>query len=239
MEIKILLANENILAVEKPCGILLYSETENQLSLMSELIKALPELKNVGEPPRYGLIHRLDKETSGIVLVAKNNETLKMMQEKFKKGEIKKEYIALVFGNIKQKSGVIKCFMARSKADRRKQRCYEIPMKGSVRYRFSETYYEILKRFKYGENVLTMIKAVPKTGRKHQIRCHMAFIGHAIVGDKLYGFKNMRKINKEVKRSMLHAHKISFEFQDKKIEIVSPLPTDFMEFTKNLEDFDN
>lgn len=168
--------------------------------------------------------HRLDKDTSGVLLIAKDKQTLEFLQEQFKEHKVEKRYICLAEGNVKQEGGVIHTLLARSPADRRKQRAYPLNEHRTGR-REALTEWKVLKRF---ENY-TLLEVKPKTGRKHQIRAHMVSMGHPVAGDKLYGFKNQR-IPEDLKRQFLHASFLKINGK----EFISPLPQDLQKVLKKL-----
>ena len=155
-------------------------------------------------------VHRLDKDTSGIFLVAKNDKTLNFLQEQFKKRRVKKRYLALVVGNLKNKEGSIETLLGRSPQDRRKQKVFLTQEPKAAGKREAKTRYKVLERF---ENY-DLIEIEPETGRKHQIRVHFAYLGHPLAGDKLYGFKNQPR-PKELKRQFLHATYLKIELPNK------------------------
>jgi len=125
MELKIIYKDENVLVIDKPTEIVVFSEGKNeQKTLIDYLIEQHPELKKVGRLPRYGIVHRLDKDTSGILLVAKNNKTLEFLQNQFKERKVTKKYLALAVGEIKQDQGKIETLIGRAPGDRRKQKVY-------------------------------------------------------------------------------------------------------------------
>ena len=196
------------------------------------MIKKHPELKNAGQAPRYGIVHRLDKDTSGVLLIAKNNKALEFFQKQFKEKKVQKKYIALVVGNVKQDSGIIQTLIGRSPQNRLKQKVFSPISKGLGR-REAITEYKVLKRF----SGFTLLEVFPKTGRKHQIRCHLAHINHPIAGDKLYGFKN-QPCPKNLKRQFLHANWIRIEFMAAEIikDFLSEIPDDIAQVLENLEE---
>ena len=176
-------------------------------------------------------VHRLDKDTSGIFLVAKNDKTLAFLQEQFKNRKVEKKYLALVVGNLKSREGEIKTLLGRSPADRRKQKVYFMQEPGNGGKRTAITRYKLLQRF---ENY-DLIEAQPLTGRKHQIRAHFAHLGHPIAGDKLYGFKNQPKPT-GLKRHFLHASYLKIKLPNGEItEFESNLPKDLKEVLNNLK----
>lgn len=205
MKIDLIYQDKDLLVVNKPPGITVFPEgKETDKTLIDYLILKYPELKQAGIAPRYGIIHRLDKDTSGVLLIAKNNNSLDFFQKQFKDRRVYKEYIALCQGIISEKQGKIETLIGRSPKDRRKQKAfspYEIKQKGTLRSAI--TNYEVLQNFQN----YTLIKVIVKTGRKHQIRCHMAHINHPLVGDKLYGFRDALEL-KGLTRQFLHAKSI-------------------------------
>ncbi len=175
-------------------------------------------------------IHRLDKDTSGVFLVAKNDKALDFFQKQFKERKIEKKYLALIAGNLKNQKGEIKTLLGRSPNDRRKQKAYLSCEPQTQGKREAETHYKVLQTFQNYD----LIEVEPKTGRKHQIRAHFAHLGHPIAGDKLYGFKG-QICPKDLKRQFLHAAylKIVLPSGEEK-EFRSELPEDLKNTLKNL-----
>jgi 23S rRNA pseudouridine1911/1915/1917 synthase len=202
---KILYENDDLLVIDKPAGMV------------------------ADDIPRR--VHRLDKDTSGILLVAKNDKALEFFQKQFKEKRVKKKYIALVVGNLKNKEGEIKTLIGRSPKDRRKQKVYLRGEPNSEGKREAITNYKLLKRFKYYD----LIEIEPSTGRKHQIRTHFAYLGHPLAGDKLYSFKN-QICPAGLKRQFLHASYLKITMPDgKEKEFRSKLPEELIKIIKNLE----
>ncbi len=233
MDIKVIYQDKDLLVADKPSGISVFPEgEEKEETLIDGLISSFPDLKNVGEAPRYGIIHRLDKETSGVILVAKNDESMKFFQERFQEGEVVKEYIALCNGIFSEDKGRIETFMARSPKDRRKQKAfplYDLKIKGKARKAVTD--YEVLKKI----GNYTLIKAIPLTGRKHQIRCHMAHLHHPIAGDRLYGFRD-HVPPKGLNRQFLHAEKLIVRLPEgESKEFQSTLPDDLKKVLDNIQ----
>ncbi len=205
MEFKILYEDENVLVIDKPAGMV------------------------ADDIPRR--VHRLDKDTSGILLIAKNDKALEFFQKQFKERRVVKKYIALVVGNLKNKGGMIETLLGRSPGDRRKQKVYLPGEPDSTGKREAVTKYKVLRRFKDYD----LIEVEPQTGRKHQIRTHLAYLGHPVVGDKLYGFKG-QICPKNLKRQFLHANylKITLPNGSKK-EFKSELPNELKLCLQNLK----
>lgn len=232
MELKIIYEDDNVLAVDKPPEIVVFPEgKEKQKTLIDYLIEKFPELKNTGLSPRFGVVHRLDKETSGIILVAKDNATLGSLQDQFEQRKVIKKYTALVVGEIKKNDGEIETLIGRAPKDRRKQKVYLEEEPGSEGKREAKTLYRVLERFKG----YTLLEVEPKTGRKHQIRCHLAWLHFPIAGDKLYGFKN-QSCPKGLSRQFLHASYLKVELPTKQMEFKSDLPEDLKIIIKNLKE---
>ena len=242
-ELKIIYEDADFLVIDKPAGIVVFPETNiSEKTLIDLLLEKYPDFKNTGSPPRYGIVHRLDKDTSGILLAAKNNQALFFLQKQFSSfaksyggsaeafGEggkkrhlekiLEKRYIALVIGNLKNDQGTIETLIGRAPKNRKKQKVYLTGEPGSERKRKAITGYKVIEKFPN----YTLIEASPKTGRKHQIRCHFAYINHPIAGDKVYGFKN-QPCPKGLSRHFLHARYLKIKLPDKKTkEFFSPLP---------------
>lgn len=232
MDLKIIYEDNDVLVVEKPAGIVVFNEAQSaEKSLIDLLIEAYPLLKNTGDMPRYGVVHRLDKDTSGIILVAKNDSTLAFLQAQFEKRQIEKKYLALAVGNVKNDTGTIETLLGRSPKDRLKQKVFLPGEPGSAGKREAITSYKVLGRFeKY-----TLLEVTPKTGRKHQIRCHLAYLNHPIAGDKVYCFKNQLCPN-GLNRHFLHASYIKVELPSKETkEFKSELPDDLKKIINNLK----
>jgi len=232
MELKIIYEDENLLVVNKPAGLNVYSETENtEKTLIDRLLESYPELKNVGSPPRYGIAHRLDKDTSGLILVAKTNQALFFLQKQFKNRTIQKKYTALIVGNVKTESGIIETLIGRSPKDGKKQKIFLLGEPGSEGKRQAVTEYKVVERF----DDYTLLEVIPKTGRKHQIRCHLSHIHHPIAGDKVYGFKNQPK-PKELTRHFLHASYLKIQLPNNETkEFKSELPEELKKIINSLK----
>lgn len=221
---KVIYQDKDLLVVDKPAKI-------DVLGLTQLLLKEYPELKKVGQAPRYGIIHRLDKDTSGVLLIAKTEKGLIFFQKRFKFKKVEKEYLALVINRVEKDKGLIETLIGRSKKDGKKQKVYLETEPGSKGKRKAITGYKVAKRFKQ----YTLIKAFPKTGRKHQIRCHLSYINHPIAGDKVYGFKN-QPCPKGLDRQFLHAQSLKIEMPDgEKKEFYSPLSDDLNKVLKELK----
>jgi len=196
MKAEIIYQDKNIVVINKPAG--------------------------VNSDDFKGRVHRLDKDTSGILLIAKNKKSLDFLQEQFKKRKVKKIYLALIVGNLKGKRGRVETLLGRSPKDRKKQKVYLPFEPGAQGKRKAVTEYKVLQRFKNYD----LIEAEPKTGRKHQIRVHLSYISHPLAGDKMYGFKG-QPCPQGLKRQFLHASYLRLRLPNAKIkEFKSELPED-------------
>jgi len=232
MKFNVLYEDENVLVVDKPAGIIVFPERKtSEKTLIDYLLEKFPSLKRAGKPLRYGIVHRLDKDTSGILLVAKNNKTLEFLQKQFKESKVIKKYLALVVGNLKAGQGKIETLIGRSRKDRRKQKVYLPCGPGSQGKRLAITEYKVIEKFKN----YTLVEICPKTGRKHQIRAHLSYLGHPIAGDKMYGFKN-QICPKDLSRQFLHASYLKIKFKKGlEKEFKSALPKNLKEVLKILK----
>jgi len=223
MDIKVIYEDNDVLVVDKPAGVVVFPEGESlkrgEKTLIDELIEKYPELKLAGEAPRYGIAHRLDKDTSGVLLVAKSTEALIFLQNRFKNREVEKKYVCLIEGAIKDDKGEIKTLIGRAPGDKRKQKAYSSNETGPGK-REAITEYKVLERF----HDYTLLEVEIKTGRRHQIRCHFSYLQHPITGDKLYSFKNS-KTPEGLTRQFLHAQKLKIQLPNGKTEeFISDLP---------------
>ena len=183
---------------------------------------------DVGEDKlRPGIVHRLDKETSGVLILAKNNLVSNYLKNLFKERKIKKKYIALVKGEIRKQEGVIDFPLIRSKKSPIKRKIVIKKNKGKS----ALTKYKVLKRYQG----YTLLEIFPETGRTHQIRVHLASIGFPVVGDKIYGkLKKPEMLN--LSHHFLHAQEISFvSFDGKALKIESSLPEDLKQTLQQLK----
>lgn len=233
MKIKVLYEDKDILAIEKPSGISVHGDGKNkEKTLVEWILKKYPKMKNVGEPMgeinRPGVVHRLDKETSGVLLLAKNKKAYEFLKNQFKNREIKKTYNAIVSGWVKDDRGIINKPIGRSPSDFRRHLAGR-GARGELREAVTE--YRVLKRFKISQNKFTYLEIRPKTGRTHQIRVHMKFLNHPVACDSLYDPRGL--CPKSLKRLALHAKSIEFkDLKEKIVKVESPLPKDFSKIAK-------
>ena len=230
MDISVNFEDDYLAVIEKPAGITVNrseNDRENTLEDWSQDKLGLKLLE------RAGIVHRLDKETSGLIIIAKDGESLHKLQQQFAEREVKKKYSALVHGLLKGTNGslTVSAPISRLPWNRRK---FGIVPDG----REAVTEIAILDYYERKNKDYTYIEAKPQTGRTHQIRVHLKYLGHPIVADPLYaGRKVFRQDIKIFLRLFLHASYLSFKhpLTDKVLEFNSPLPHDLAESLKILE----
>lgn len=226
---KVLYQDKNLIVVDKPAGLRVHPDhAERKNTLVNGLLFKFPEIKDVGDEPdiRPGIVHRLDKDTSGVMVIARNQRAFQELKNKFKNREIEKKYQAIIHGIPENKKGLIEKPLARSSTYKKQVIAGK---KTKTRVRPAITEYKVLKEFKG----YSLVEASPKTGRTHQIRVHLASLGHPVVGDEKYKLKKVSK-SFEGQRQLLHAVSLTFEFSGEKYSFFSDLPEDFTDFLKNL-----
>jgi 23S rRNA pseudouridine1911/1915/1917 synthase len=214
----------DILVVNKPAGMVVHpAYGHHSGTLVNAVLAHAPDLAGVGGELRPGIVHRLDKDTSGLIVVAKSDVALRNLQEQFKGREVKKVYLALVEGHLAPPTGLIDAPIGRDPRARKKM---AVVSRGG---RAAQTEYRVLET--YDEH--TLVEAHPLTGRTHQIRIHLAFIGRPIVGDPVYGFRKQRL---KVPRLFLHAARLGFRLpgSGEWREFEAPLPEDLEQVLERL-----
>lgn len=214
----ILYEDDDLLGINKPAGMVVHPAVGNESgTLVNAVLHYCPDVLDVGGERRPGIIHRLDKETSGVILVAKNDRALAYLQAQFKARTTKKTYLALVEGQIKPERALIDAPIGRDPKQRK--RMTVIPENSSATSRPAQTRYDTAVDY----NGYTLVACHPLTGRTHQIRVHLAYIGYPIVGDTIYG---RRKPSLPLKRHFLHAAALTFRRPSDESEqtIQAPLP---------------
>lgn len=229
MDIQVLHKDKNFLVINKPAGVLVHSvKGKEQKSLVDWLVKNYPEIRNVGDEPetRPGIVHRLDKDTSGIMLIARNQTAFDYFKNQFQEHKIKKTYIALVWGLVTPKKGIIEKPIG-LKTGTTKRTVY---LKTAKMIKEAKTEYKAIKFLKLGDNDFTLLEVRPLTGRTHQIRIHFSSIGHPVVGDKLYGKHETFGLN----RHFLHAESLEFTSPEgSRMKCSIDLPEELQSFLKS------
>jgi len=228
MNISVLYEDDQVLVLNKPSGLVVHADGKIDTKTIADwILDNYPDLRGVGEPAFYdgktidrpGIVHRLDKGTSGVLVVAKNQESFLGLKEQFKKREIEKIYNAFVYGSPKEKEGIIDRPIGRSVKDFRR---WSAQRGGRGKLRKAETHYKVLE----SNETHSFLEIKPKTGRTHQIRVHLKAINHPVICDSLYAPKRECALGFE--RLALHALSISFKnIQGEILNIGSPLPQDF------------
>ena len=222
--VKIIYEDDDLLVIDKPAGLTVHPAPGHPShTLVNAVLSHLNEIEDEGDITRPGIVHRLDKDTSGVMLVAKNNVALANLADQFKARTVKKTYITLVKGILRPDKGVIDAPIGRDSGDRKK-----MAVTGESRGRAARTNYRVIRYV--GKNSLLEIS--PETGRTHQIRVHLAAIGYPVFGDITYGKKSAF-----LNRQFLHAHRIGFKLPatGKWVEFESPLPEDLKQALKELD----
>lgn len=214
--LNIVYEDNDVIVINKPQGMCVHPAPGNENGTMVNglMYHCGDSLSAINGVIRPGIVHRIDKDTSGLIICAKNNESHLKLSEQLKERKAMRKYIALVNGNIKEDTGIINKPIGRNPSDRKK-------MAVVIGGREAITHFRVLERF----GQYTLVECVLETGRTHQIRVHMASIGHSIVGDPLYGLK---KEKFSLKGQLLHAKTIGF---------IHPKTGQMMEFTSEIPEY--
>ena len=226
IDIEVIYEDSDIIVVNKPAGMVVHPGAGVKSgTLVNALIHMCGDLSGIGGKMRPGIVHRLDKETSGVMVVAKNDRSHGSLSDQFKTRETKKEYTAIVSGEMKKNSGVFSSPIGRSPSNRVKMTSF------SKAGRDAETRWEVVERLRGA----TLVSAWPKTGRTHQIRVHFSENGFPVLADKVYGGKKNRPRNSGtsealIKRHALHAKSLGFTHPvtQKRIEFSAEIPGDMV-----------
>ncbi|MGB8467450.1 MAG: RluA family pseudouridine synthase [Candidatus Babeliales bacterium] len=209
---------DDFLVINKPAGLMSHKPSPycTTLTLIDWLAAYSQELLAVGHPERPGIVHRLDKDTSGLMLIARNNFAHHHLSNLFKSREIKKTYIAVVQGH-PEATGTIDAAIGRNPIKRN-----QMTVNG-LKARVAQTLYKIVTYY----DTYSVVEAYPQTGRTHQIRVHFSSIGHPIIGDPVYGTQS-----NTIARHALHASALSFTFNGRHYHFTCPLPADMAQLQK-------
>ena len=224
--IRIIYQDSCLAVIDKPAGLIVHPAGRRRKgTLVNALLHYFPDtLSRIGGETRRGLVHRLDKGTSGVMVIARDDKTHTFLSQQFKDREIKKVYLALVWGRVELEEGRIEAPVGRDIKFRKKMSIFSPSGKNAL------TFYKVKERF----SDTTLLEIFPKTGRTHQIRVHLSSIRHPIVGDELYGGKRFASTSlelwkKKISRPLLHAYSLSFRhpYTEELLTFSSPLPEDF------------
>lgn len=240
MKIPILYEDKDVVVINKPAGLNVHPDGKTKEKTLADwILKKYPSAKNVGEPMilndgtkilRPGIVHRIDRDTTGALIIAKNKKAYEFLKEQFQNRKVHKIYQTFVYGNVKEDRGMIDRKIGRSPNDVRKwsaQRGARGEMREAV------TYFKVLSR----KNNITFLEVMPKTGRTHQIRVHFSALNHPVVRDNLYASRFFLEQRNWLgfKRLALHARELEISLPSGKLlKIVAPYPKDFEEAMKKI-----
>jgi 23S rRNA pseudouridine1911/1915/1917 synthase len=223
----VLYEDEDLVAIDKPAGMVVHAGAGvHEGTLVNALLHRFATLSGVGGALRPGIVHRLDRFTSGVLLVAKNDAAHQNLAAQFSGRQVEKIYLALVHGNVARESGRVERPIARDPVHRTRMTA----RLAEGRAAWSE--YRVLERF----DRFTLLEVKIGTGRTHQIRVHLSSIGHPVAGDKLYGAPEVAPGTEPLGRYFLHAHRIRFRkpSNGEEIQIVAPLPAELEQWVRRL-----
>lgn len=210
--LKVVFEDENMIVIDKPAGMVAHPAAGHATgTLVNALLSHCPDLADTGNPLRPGIVHRLDKDTSGLMMVAKNQEAYLYLRKQFEEGKVAKTYLALIEGNVDPEHGAIEASIGRDPRNRKRM---AVVKDG----RAAMTEYRVVQHFRG----YTLVEAMPRTGRTHQIRVHFAAIGHPVVGDGVYGRRSSL-----LGRQFLHSTRLGLQL---------PGTREYAEFNSDLPD---
>jgi 23S rRNA pseudouridine1911/1915/1917 synthase len=225
VDVPVVYSDDQVIVVDKPAGLVVHPGAgQPDGTLVHGLLHRFPDLAEVGDPTRPGIVHRLDKGTSGLMVVARTPEALANLTAQLKARDVERRYLALVLGEVAEGRGVIDAPVGRSARQPTR-------MAVTARGRAARTRYEVLER--YTDPVpATLLECRLETGRTHQVRVHLAAIGHPVAGDTRYG----RGDALAMKRPFLHAHELAFDHPSdgSRRRFQSPLPADLEQVREHL-----
>lgn len=240
MKLRIVYQDNNLIIIDKPAGLVVHEGAgETGETMVDLLFRDYPDIKKFkwNDNIRPGIVHRLDKDTSGLIIIAKDPVTQDFLQKQFQNREVEKTYLALVLGNVEPENGTIAIAIKRHSLHWRKM---------SVSYlgegKIAKTSYKTINQYIFRNRnkniVLTLMEIKPETGRMHQIRVHLKHKGWPVIGDLTYNTKESKQISKklDINRQFLHAYKIKFKLPDgQPIEMKSELPENLVKIISKLE----
>ncbi|MFQ6041513.1 MAG: RluA family pseudouridine synthase [Candidatus Poribacteria bacterium] len=228
--LEVLYEDDALIVINKPAGMVTHCAVGNYSgTLVNAILAHCPDLSGIGGVQRPGIVHRLDKDTSGVLVVAKTDLAHQSLAAQFQEHRVKKIYLALLCGIPAQDSGTIIAPIGRSLRNRKKMAVTDIRSREAI------THFKVIKRY----DGFSLVEVMPETGRTHQIRVHFSHIGHPIVGDQVYGGGRKRAINEahspklkrimaQLNRQALHAHILGFlhPATEEYMEFIAPIPED-------------
>jgi 23S rRNA pseudouridine1911/1915/1917 synthase len=219
--LNIVYEDDDLLVVDKPAGLTVHPAPGHPShTLVNAILAHYPHLSGVGSPGRPGIVHRLDKNTSGLIVVAKNDAAQQNISAQIKARSVTKRYLVLVMGHLSPDRGIIEAPIGRDPSNRKRMAVVSGGREARTQYRVIQ----------YMDNY-TLLEVSPETGRTHQIRVHLAAIGYPVVGDEVYGTKSPI-----LRRQFLHAHHLGFRLPStgEQVELSSELPSDLEEALKHI-----
>jgi 23S rRNA pseudouridine1911/1915/1917 synthase len=243
--LEIIYEDDDLSVVNKPAGMMVHAgsgateDARNRGTLVNALLHHYRQLSSTGGELRPGIVHRLDKQTSGLIIIARNDATHLKLAEMFSRRQLRKTYIALVHGELKHDTGTINAAISRDLIRRTRMTTRRV-----TGGRTAISHYEVVRRIDSTFGKFTLVRVRIETGRTHQIRVHMASIGHPVVGDTLYGAPaRVAPVRKEngtepisLDRNFLHAAELAFAHPrtGELLELSAPLPNDLKDFLTRL-----
>jgi 23S rRNA pseudouridine1911/1915/1917 synthase len=223
MTLDVIFEDEHLLTLNKPAGMVVHPAYGHQSgTLVNAVLAYFPQNADVGGPDRAGIVHRLDKDTSGLILVAKSETIHNALQRQFKRRRVKKTYVALVEGHPIPREGLIDAPIGRDKHQRKRMAIVKSGREARTAYRVGELFDEH-----------SLIEVNPETGRTHQIRVHLAWLGYPVVGDRIYGYRRQRLLRH---RHFLHASQLELRhpITEAPLSLSAPLPEDLATLLRRL-----
>ena len=233
--------DDSLIVLDKPAGVVVHPAPGHSTgTLVHGLLRHCRDLSGIGGVLRPGIVHRLDKDTSGLMVVAKNDHAHAFLAGQFKAGRVIKEYMALVHGNVKGNEGTIDLPLARHPKKRKEMAVIRAGGRRAL------TFWKKIHEFQTG---FTLLSVIIRTGRTHQIRVHLSYIGHPVAGDSVYGYGRRwwqrQELGKKgilppIRRQMLHAMRLGFAHPGKQqyLEFEAPLPEDMDRLVEALKQLD-
>jgi len=222
LPLSVIYEDEHLVAIDKPAGMIVHpGRGQTTGTLVAALQFHFDSLSDVGGTLRPGIVHRLDRDTTGVIVVAKNNQVHHKLSRQFELREVTKRYHAICWGRVELDSDYIETHVGVSRRNREKMRV--VPAGGKSRH--AETFYEVIERF----DRTSYLRLSPRTGRTHQLRVHMAHLNHPILADRLYGGVRLEGRELPIRRQALHARslEVTHPVTGESIRFEAPLPEDF------------